>query len=204
MGTNTPSSFVKASKMVSFRSSVSAVWLIIVLLAASKDVEAQSLNATFAPWTVMGPVNTNGSGYVATNFTGESLSYSVSLFNVVGLHSVEIHVGDVNTHGEGAAVLYAAAFPDASSLTNGVACAGTLEPTGCSVCFHNVVFANHGSYGRDGGVHDGKLWLRKSCCVVEPDSLCIQCLASNQGVNSTFYQERASDWTPCCKERCTN
>jgi len=128
--TNTPSSFVKASKMVSFRSSVSAVWLIIVLLAASKDVEAQSLNATFAPWTVMGPVNTNGSGYVATNFTGESLSYSVSLFNVVGLHSVEIHVGDVNTHGEVAAVLYAAAFPDASSLTNGVACAGTLEPTG--------------------------------------------------------------------------
>ena len=158
--------------MVSFRSSVSAVWLIIVLLAASKDVEAQSLNATFAPWTVMGPVrpltktdyllsftgcssldhvyhlfsspfptrgsdvtsflqvNTNGSGYVATNFTGESLSYSVSLFNVVGLHSVEIHVGDVNTHGEVAAVLYAAAFPDASSLTNGVACAGTLEPTG--------------------------------------------------------------------------
>merc|ERR1712217_819262 len=68
------------------------------------------LNATFAPWTVMGPVSTNGSGSVAINFTGDNLSYTVSLFNVIGLHSVEIHVGDANT--------------------NGVACAGILEPTG--------------------------------------------------------------------------
>lgn len=34
-----------------------AVWVFIVLLAASDKIEAQSMNATFAPWTVMGPVS---------------------------------------------------------------------------------------------------------------------------------------------------
>jgi len=116
--------------MIYLRSSVYAFWVFIAFLFASENTEAQALNATFAPWTVMGPVSTNGSGSVAINFTGDNLSYTVSLFNVIGLHSVEIHVGDANTHGEVVAVLYAAAFPDASSMTNGVACAGILEPTG--------------------------------------------------------------------------
>merc|ERR1712130_123522 len=98
------------SKMIYLRSSVYAFWVFIAFLFASENTEAQALNATFAPWTVMGPVSTNGSGSVAINFTGDNLSYTVSLFNVIGLHSVEIHVGDANTHG--------------------VACAGILEPTG--------------------------------------------------------------------------
>ncbi len=63
-------------------------------------------------------------------FLGEALNYSVTLDNVVGLHSVEIHIGDPNTHGDVVAVLYAAAFPDASSSTKGTVCAGSLEHTG--------------------------------------------------------------------------
>ena len=75
-------------------------------------------------------VATSGSGYASIIYTGVALEYSVSLHNVKGLHSVEIHIGEPNSHGDVVAVLYAAAFPNATSFSNGTVCAGSLEHTG--------------------------------------------------------------------------
>ncbi|KAL0018332.1 hypothetical protein WJX77_003462 [Trebouxia sp. C0004] len=84
------------------------------------------MNLTFSPWQVMGPVDTNGTGYAILTYVGGQLDYEFHLFNVRGLQSVELHVGMQTEHGDVAAVFYKAPFANVSQVSNGRVAAGTL------------------------------------------------------------------------------
>lgn len=75
-------------------------------------------------------VQTDGTGSILVNFTGAALNYSVILYNVTGMRSIEIHIGDPKEHGDVVAVLCASLFPDATDTLNGLACAGSLDSDG--------------------------------------------------------------------------
>lgn len=75
-------------------------------------------------------MNTQGHGKVTVESTGSALDYNVTLYNVAGLRSFEMHVGDPASHGDVAAVLCGAAFPSSASVANGPACAGSLDSDG--------------------------------------------------------------------------
>ncbi|DBA89533.1 TPA: hypothetical protein ACH3X1_016183 [Trebouxia sp. C0004] len=92
-----------------------------------RSIYAQTpMNLTFSPWQVMGPVDTNGTGYAILTYVGGQLDYEFHLFNVRGLQSVELHVGMQTEHGDVAAVFYKAPFANVSQVSNGRVAAGTL------------------------------------------------------------------------------
>ena len=115
-------------------------------------------NSSFVPWEVMGPVRhyrcvhspvqfpgkaaallaplklelqvvTGGSGYTVMTINGSTLNYEFHLANVQALKSIELHIGQPGTHGDVAAVFYAAAFANLSSTSNGLVAKGTLADT---------------------------------------------------------------------------
>ena len=70
-------------------------------------------------------VNTAATGTATLGWTGTTVFYNVTLFNIYGIHAIELHVGERGLHGQVASVLYAAAF-DNNDVVNGNAASGTL------------------------------------------------------------------------------
>lgn len=97
-----------------------------VLLLLFCVVGASAFNSTFTPWTVMGPVMTNATGFAVLEPAGEMIDYEIHLFDTVGIVSVELHVGEPGTHGDVVVVFFASAFPTSTSVTNGLAAKGSL------------------------------------------------------------------------------
>ena len=60
---------------------------------------------------------------------GSTLNYEFHLANVQALKSIELHIGQPGTHGDVAAVFYAAAFANSTSTSNGLVAKGTLADT---------------------------------------------------------------------------
>ncbi len=74
----------------------------------------------------MSQVDTNGTGYAILTYVGGELDYEFHLFNVRGLQSIELHVGEQTEHGDVATVFYKTPFANVSQVSSGRVAAGTL------------------------------------------------------------------------------
>lgn len=70
-------------------------------------------------------ISTGASGTASLGWNGDTVTYEVSLFNISGIHAVELHVGERGLHGQVAAVLSKSAF-DTMTTVNGIATSGSL------------------------------------------------------------------------------
>jgi hypothetical protein len=73
-------------------------------------------------------VDSKGTGYSSLKYRSGVLEYQIHLYNIEGLKSIELHVGSPGTHGDVAAVFYAAADVKKASNSHFVA-QGTLVAT---------------------------------------------------------------------------
>lgn len=72
-------------------------------------------------------VTTRASGNASLTYTGTGIDYEIYLSNLYGLKSIELHIAAPGTHGDVAAVFYAAGIATKEQVVNGLIAKGTLS-----------------------------------------------------------------------------